>query len=376
MRGPGPRFLRRLRKENFKVLCSRLEEKRIKGAYLIDPSNIAYLTGFKGPASLEVDCSADRPFLYVPLLEYYRAHDDESIFAEVIPYGNDVRYFISHITESDRTKYLQKTLKELVSSCREKEFAIEASKTSHFQSSLECENVEPLLEEQRSVKTAYEIELYQIAVKITEEIFLKAIQGIIDGKFSTVGEVWEFLVESSYIQGEGPSFTPIVATEKASFYPHPPVLLDGKLEQASLILIDYGIYYGGYATDMTRTLLLKSDGRIRSTMELLDNALASSVEIINHGIPAWLPDSVARYTLASLGLDRYFIHSLGHGVGVDVHEAPRISWTSRDIFKIGNLVTVEPGVYIKDAYGVRIENMVLVEKGSARTLNKIETIFV
>jgi Xaa-Pro dipeptidase len=132
---------------------------------------------------------------------------------------------------------------------------------------------------------------------------------------------------------------------------------------------------GGYVSDTTRTLWHGGGGaEFRKLIELVAEAQGAAIDVIGPGVEARDPDMASRRVLAREGLDKFYNHGLGHGVGVEVHETPYLAPSSKDVLEPGNVVTVEPGFYIPGVHGVRVEDMVLVTKRGARLLTRLSRI--
>ena len=161
---------------------------------------------------------------------------------------------------------------------------------------------------------------------------------------------------------EGTSFETIVASGPRSAYPHG-LASDRVIKGGDLVTIDLGATFGGYCSDLTRTVVAgePSTEQLR-ILNLVAEAQRVAIQKIAGGIEARAVDAVAREVLAGGGCGGYFIHGLGHGVGLSVHESPVLSPGSGDVLREGNVVTAEPGVYIVGFGGARIEDMVLVHE--------------
>jgi len=165
------------------------------------------------------------------------------------------------------------------------------------------------------------------------------------------------------------SFPPIIASGPNSCYPHARAT-DRVIRNNENVLLDFGIDFNGYKSDLTRNFFL---GRITphvvQVFDALTLAQREAISLIKPGIPCSQIDGQARKVLRKFGLAKYFGHSLGHGVGLDIHEAPRLSSQSTSILEAGMIVTVEPGVYIPHQFGIRVEDMVLVTKEGCEVLS-------
>jgi Xaa-Pro aminopeptidase len=166
------------------------------------------------------------------------------------------------------------------------------------------------------------------------------------------------------------SFPTIIASGKHSCYSHHHPT-NKKIKLNEIVICDFGAMYEGYCSDITRTLFLgtpKED--FLEVYDLVKEAEEEAIKMIKPGIKINDVDLSIRNFFKEYGYDKYFVHSTGHGIGLEVHEAPRIACTNKNKIKIGNVFTVEPGIYIPKKFGVRIEDVVAVEKKCARVLTR------
>ncbi len=166
------------------------------------------------------------------------------------------------------------------------------------------------------------------------------------------------------------SFPPIIASGPNAAFPHAQVT-DRRIGKDESLLVDMGIDIRGYKSDLTRMFFF---GRIPPLVRQVNDAVAAAqqaaIKKIRPGVPVCEIDQEARNYLRNSNLAQYFTHSLGHGVGLEIHEAPRISFNNKTILKEGIVFTVEPGVYIPDQFGIRIEDMVLVTANGCEVLSR------
>ena len=164
---------------------------------------------------------------------------------------------------------------------------------------------------------------------------------------------------------EAMSFETIVAAGERSALPHG-VASTARLPRKGFVVLDYGVILNGYCSDMTRTVCMGSaTTEQRRIYEAVLEAQLAAIADVAPGRTAGDVDEAARSVLNRAGLGKYFIHSTGHGVGLEIHESPRVAARHKDLLQPGMVITIEPGVYIGGKYGVRIEDMVLVtERGS------------
>jgi Xaa-Pro aminopeptidase len=159
---------------------------------------------------------------------------------------------------------------------------------------------------------------------------------------------------------EGAAFETIVASGPRSAYPHARPSSKA-LQECELVIFDLGAILSGYAADMTRTVYLgEPTRRVRSLYSAVLKSQEGAIRSVQDSTPTGEVDSAARRILAKHGLVRYFTHSTGHGVGLEIHERPRLGKGETTCLRSGSVVTVEPGVYLEGFGGIRIEDTVLV----------------
>ena len=219
----------------------------------------------------------------------------------------------------------------------------------------------------RRVKTPEEVQNIKNAQAITDAAFTH-ILGFINADRTEL----EVAAELEYfMRSHGASnlaFETIAVSGKKSSMPHG-IPGDVKLTQNSFFTMDYGAAYRNYCSDMTRTVVLgKASAEMKRVYETVRTAQAEAMKFIKAGVRASDADKVARDIIKDAGYGEYFGHSLGHSLGLEIHERPSVSARSEDILVEGNIVTVEPGIYLPGKFGVRIENMVLVTANGCENL--------
>jgi Xaa-Pro aminopeptidase len=169
----------------------------------------------------------------------------------------------------------------------------------------------------------------------------------------------------------GPAFEAIVASGPRSALPHARPTAK-RLKKNELVVLDLGAILGGYCSDLTRTAFLgRAPKRIREWYMAVHEAQAAGVEVAREGVPCGDVDLAARRVLAGRGLDKYFIHSTGHGIGLEVHEWPRLANGQKQGLRAGQVVTIEPGVYVRGIGGIRIEDEVLICPSDCEFLTRV-----
>ncbi len=207
----------------------------------------------------------------------------------------------------------------------------------------------------RLFKDERECTLIRQAQQAAEKVFEKVLPEITPGK--TEKEIAFLILEGLYTRADGPSFPPIVASGPNSALPHA-VPSDRPLQEGEPVIVDMGARLDGYCSDMTRTVFCgEPSGKFREIYETVKRAQRAAQQGIGPGMTGRQADRLARKVIEDAGYGEYFVHSLGHGVGIAIHEAPLLSQRSGKKLKSGMVFTVEPGIYIPEEGGVRLENM-------------------
>lgn len=216
-----------------------------------------------------------------------------------------------------------------------------------------------LVEGLRAVKEPEEIARIRAASELADSAFEKLIGGGLIGRTERrLAMVLE--QEMRELGATRPSFDSIVAAGPHGAQPHARPR-DVEIARGSMVVIDWGAELDGYCSDCTRTVAAGSPTRgVEDVYRLVLEAQLAGVSAVKAGADGREVDAVARAVIGAGGNGDRFGHGLGHGVGLEVHEAPRLSQSSEDALRAGNVVTVEPGVYIPGAFGVRIEDLVVV----------------
>lgn len=221
----------------------------------------------------------------------------------------------------------------------------------------------------RMVKSEEELQKIQRAQEIAEEAFDNILGVIKPGV--TEKELARTLDEYMLRHGaEALSFETIVLTGKNTSMPHGEPS-DDKVAAGDFVLMDFGAVYEGYHSDMTRTVCVgQPTDEMKKVYDIVLEAQLKAISEVKSGITGMELDAIARNFISSKGYGEAFRHSLGHGVGMEVHEYPNASSHSKTVFKPGMVVTMEPGIYLPDKFGVRIEDFVVVTEKSCRNLTK------
>jgi Xaa-Pro aminopeptidase len=219
--------------------------------------------------------------------------------------------------------------------------------------------VGPLVSRMREVKDAEEIVKLRAAARVGCELFEGMLTYLEAGL--TEAEVAATLEYAARLAGaEGMSFDTIVAGGVRSALPHGRATA-AKLPKRGFVTLDFGVILDGYSSDMTRTVHMgKAMPGERDVYDFVLEAQEAAVAAVAPGVTAGEVDEAARSVLRRVKLDTYFSHSTGHGVGLEIHEGPRLAAKQKQVLEQGMVITIEPGVYMPGRFGLRIEDMVLV----------------
>ena len=225
---------------------------------------------------------------------------------------------------------------------------------------------EGMIEKQRMIKDEEEIESIKKACKITDDCYNYILNYIKPGM--TEKQIAREIDDYYYKHAEGTSFDTIVASGENSSKPHA-IPTDRQIQEKDIITIDMGCKVNGYCSDMTRTFFV---GEVPEEIKpIYDLVLKNQLQTLNDMKENFNTKLLSKMVDNDFRLNNYdLIHALGHGVGLDIHEAPTISIRSENMLKENMVVTDEPGIYVAGKYGVRIEDTVLVGKGGSEPLTK------
>lgn len=232
-----------------------------------------------------------------------------------------------------------------------------------------------LVERLRMGKDAEELSLIRRAVRLGSSLFGVARAAIRPGATeSDVAAELEYRARRS--GAEGMAFETIVAAGLHSALPHWRASSQ-PIPNTGFVVLDFGVILSGYCSDMTRTLWVgKPDRKARAMYQAVLEAQLAAIQAVRSGTTVGDVDRAARGVLKRAGLARYFTHSTGHGVGLEIHEAPRLAQGQSEVLQPGMVVTIEPGVYIPGRGGVRIEDMVAVTESGCEVLTPTTKEFI
>lgn len=343
-----------------KKLVRSLKEKGLLPYLVTDLVNVRYLTGFAGSYGYLLVGGSRSCFISDTRYEEYAR--------SILPKSVDFVLQKTDFLDSLKTQLKKDGIKELFI----EEHSTPLSVFRNMQRKLRAVKLAPGGDEVnmvRMVKDEEEIGILRHAARITDACVdhLKKIIRPGDGEWDIATEIEHFYRKHGCRKS---SFDSIIASGAGSSMPHYETSMEKKVRQGEVLLIDMGCEYRGYNSDLTRTMFITSvDPALERVYRVVQEAQEAAVKAVRPGITTGKLDSVARNIIALAGYGERFGHSLGHGIGMEVHELPAI--------KIGDLklkknmaITIEPGIYIPGVGGVRIEDMVVVTAKGCEVLTK------
>ena len=223
----------------------------------------------------------------------------------------------------------------------------------------------------RNVKSADEIELMKQANSIAEKSFIELLNYVEAGKTEKeLQSCFDYLMAKN--GSDGLSFSTILLTGAHTSLPHG-VPSDKVIHNGDFVLFDFGATYKGYHSDMTRTIAVGSaTDEMKEMYSLVLNAQLAGIGALKNGVKCSDVYQAAYDVLEEKHMGKYFRHSLGHGVGLDIHEGFSSSPKSEDIYEVGNVTSVEPGIYIPNKFGIRIEDVCIVTENGCENISTVD----
>lgn len=347
-------------------LKSYLEKSNVDIGMIMSPANVFYYTGFNSDPherfmALVIDVNNDETHLFVPALDLEIA-EQQQIVKNITPISD----------EQNPYDILKNTLKPKQIS----KYGLEMKNVNVFTYNHLAEiyqeanfvDIQPFVNSQRLIKSRSEIEKAQKAVDIIEEVLKDGIKRVEVGMTESdlVGEL-ELLMRKK--GADGPSFSSIVLSGEKSALPHGSPG-ERKLQQGDFLLIDFGVLKDGYCSDITRTFIIgEATEKQREIYNIVLQSKNAGVEAVRSGVPLKTFDLAARKVIEDSGYGQYFNNRVGHGIGIEIHEEPSVHSQNEEIAEKGLLFTIEPGIYIPNFGGVRIEEEVYInEDGNVEVL--------
>jgi len=334
-----------------------LDSNHLDGILFSSLENIRYLCGFTGSDGAFVLTQKEAFFLTDS--RYWTQADEEVKGSQIIHYKKKMEGISSLISDLK--------LRRIGFESTSLTFSLHQSLLKKLANESELIPLEDEIKNLRAAKDAQELTLIRSAIDTSSDAFLHVVgmlkEGVLEGE---IAREMEFFMKTHGAEALG--FDIIVASGKRSALPHGRA--SGKrIEKGDFILIDFGSSFEGYHSDQTRTLVCgKPSSDQEKVYRLVKEAHDRAIELIRPGIPIHEVDEAARGHIRKWGYGEYFGHGLGHGIGLAVHEDPAVNADNKGLIQEGMVFTVEPGIYLPDWGGVRIEDMVLVTPLGAEIL--------
>jgi Xaa-Pro aminopeptidase len=337
---------------------NRLEKAQLDGLLITKPENMYYVSGFTGSEGAVV-LTTNKAYLVVDF-RYKEQAENEAPCFEIVVFN---------------TNSLFRRCGELITLSSVKSLGFEAqhltvkdyNKMLSSLNNIQVFEADYILEELRSIKEPDEVEKIIKAQEITDQTFAHIIEYIKTG----VSEK-ELELEMEYymrnLGAQGTAFKTIIASGPRSSLPHG-IATNRKLQEGDLITFDFGARFLNYCSDMTRTVILGTPNKKQIEIyEIVLEAQEAALNYIKSQVFGKDVDKIARDIINNYGFKQNFGHSLGHGVGLEIHENPYLSPKSESNLLSGMVVTIEPGIYIQNLGGVRIEDMVIITDDGCKNI--------
>lgn len=337
-------------------LRKKMQEENLDSFLITSPYNLRYLTNFTGTTGLAV-ISLEKAFFITD----FRYTEQAAAQAQ----GFEIIKNVGPIFEEVADLVQKEGLREL---------GFEETTVSFLEYSVLEEIIDAqlipisgMIEELREIKDEEEIAIIEKACSIADLAYDHILKMIQPGMTEIeVANQLDFYMRS--LGASGVSFETIVASGLRSAMPHG-VASKKIIEQGDLITIDFGCYYEGYVSDMTRTFAIGDPGEhLKEIYQIVLEAQLAVLEVAKPGVTGKQLDAVARDYITKHGYGEAFGHSTGHGIGLEIHEGPNVSVRAEKQFVPGNIITDEPGIYLPGIGGVRIEDDLLITSDGNRVL--------
>jgi Xaa-Pro aminopeptidase len=340
------------------TIRTRLNEVSADAFICFSNPNYRYLSGFTGSLAILI------------------ISRENSIIISDFRYRTQIAEEVTNFDYVEMNGRIEETVVQQIAELKIKRLAFESAHLSYRQyahlrsvDSLELVPTEEWVEDQRQIKDEVEIGLIEKAASVVDAVIESVIEDIEEGmtEWEVANRIYTMI---RGFGGKKEAFDLIVASGPRSAMPHASPSDSYRIEAGRPIVIDIGAQFRGYHSDLTRTVWLDriKEPQVLEMYDIVDKAQSAAIKAIRPGIPCIEIDAVARKLIAEAGYGDFFGHGLGHGVGLEVHESPTISRLGKGITKPGMVFTVEPGIYIPQIGGVRIEDMIVVTSSGCRRL--------
>ena len=350
-----------------------LKEKNLDGFIVSNPVNIFYLCGFRGISLTEREAI----LIFSPKATLITAKLYQAEALKLQSKGLKIKI----ADERNKIFDIAKKLLKNAEKAGFEEHDLKYSEFREFKKTLGKTKLVPcknLVEDLRTVKTEDEIRKIERAQIISQKAFFQIIKTLKIGQAEA--EIAEKLLKIiKNLGGQGLAFESIVASGKNAAIPHH---IGGrkKIKKSEVLLFDFGTKYKDYCADLSRTVAVgKVSDEVKNIYSLVEKPQRQAIEKITNGIKSHKPHEHALNIFRKENLHDYFLHSLGHGIGLEVHEAPHLRPLSKrnyskphEILEEGMVFSVEPGLYFPQWGGIRIEDLVTIKGGKAKVLGKLQ----
>jgi Xaa-Pro dipeptidase len=343
------------------ALQQKIKDTNIENFAVFNPANITYFSQSQCPAALLISKNDEKTLYVYPVNHQQQIQQKNQDFqVELMKRGeNLLEKIASQTNPSKKGKLAVDTM------------GIESWQTlAKIVGEDKLEVAGGMIRELRAVKDEEEISFIREACKMADEAVNLASQIIVPG--ASEQEIAAELEYTMRVMGsEGVGFDTIIGSGSNAALPHCPPCKEKIIQEGDFVVVDLGATFKFYRSDITRTFIAgKPTQKQLKIYEAVKQAHENAFKALKPGALAKDVDAVARKTIADAGFGEFFCHNLGHGVGLEVHEAPTLSTHSKDILQAGMVVTDEPGIYLPEFGGVRIEDTVLITKDGAEKLTR------
>jgi Xaa-Pro aminopeptidase len=326
--------------------------------------NIRYLCGFTGSAGLLL--VSETASIFFTDVRYDTQGREEVKGAKVVIAR---KALFSALAEAIGTRRAKSKSKALTIGIEAEHLTVAEKKrlADLLPSGVRLRNVPDLVARARMVKDNEELDLIRAAVKLGATLFDRALEVLQPGiKESEVAAEMEYAARRA--GASEMSFPTIIASGARSALPHGRATQQA-VPSGAFVVCDFGVILGGYCSDQTRTVWMGAASKeARSAYDAVREAQEAAIAAVRPGIAVGEVDGAARKVLRKAGLGKYFTHSTGHGVGLEIHEAPRVAAGQKEVLQPGMVITIEPGVYFPGKWGIRIEDVVAVTEAGCEVL--------
>lgn len=345
-------------KERVRALQSSMSTEGLGAYYVVSPFNLRYISGFTGTSGIAL--ITNNGAYFITDFRYKEQAESQCDGFKIILSGGSAG------TGSPQKVVQDILTEENISRVGYEEEHITVADFDDLESIITADLIPAsgLIEILRETKEPEEIEKIKVACQIADLAFHHILEFIKPGVTEIeIANELDFFMRSK--GASGVSFDTIVASGVRSAMPHG-VASNKKVANGELITLDYGCYYEGYASDITRTIALGDvDRKLEEIYQIVLDANERVTTALKADMTGKEADAIARDLIKERGYGSQFGHSLGHSIGLDIHEIPNLSMHSSHILRPGNVVTNEPGIYLEGLGGVRIEDDLLItEKGN------------